>query len=323
MSVDNLDARDAFSGLHPGPCYLFFGFVLVFTVAFMHPVVLGISFICATAYAIYLGRTRALRFTLAFLVPVMALAAILNPAFNHRGATILFYLWTGNPVTLESLLYGVAGALMIGSVIQWFYCYNAAMTSDKFLWLFGRVAPSLALIISMTLRFVPRYTAQARRIAAARAGLGRGVGRGVGRGAGRGMGRGGGRSGGRGGIVVRARAGLTIFSTMTTWALENAVDTADSMLSRGYGTRRRTAYSNYRLARRDGLVLGFLVAAGVACALLVATGVVSVTYFPVLTTGGGVGGTVLLAIIWAAVCLMPLALGMGEDARWRSLRSRI
>ncbi|MDR2109276.1 MAG: energy-coupling factor transporter transmembrane protein EcfT, partial [Coriobacteriales bacterium] len=164
--------QDAFSGLHPGPCYLFFGFVIIFTVFFMHPVVLSISFICATAYALYLGRARALRFTLCFLLPIMLLAAILNPAFNHRGATILFYLWTGNPVTLESLVYGVAGALMIGAVIQWFYCYNAVISSDKFLWLFGRAIPSLALVISMALRLVPRYSAQAARIAAAQRGLG-------------------------------------------------------------------------------------------------------------------------------------------------------
>ncbi|MDR2106136.1 MAG: energy-coupling factor transporter transmembrane protein EcfT [Coriobacteriales bacterium] len=301
--MNNLSARDAFSGLHPGPCYLFFGFVLLFTVAFMHPAVLGVSFLCATAYAVYLGKGKAVRFTLAFLVPVMIVAAVLNPAFNHRGATVLFYLWTGNPVTLESLLYGVAGALMIGAVIQWCYCYSVTMTSDKFLWLFGRVAPSFALVISMALRLIPRYTVQARRIASARAGLGRGV--------------------GTGSIIARARGGLAVFSIMTTWALENTVDTADSMLSRGYGTRRRTAYSNYRLARRDGLVLGLLGSAVVICVLLVATGAVSMAYFPVFTTGGNIGTEVFLVLIWAMACLTPLVLGIGEDVRWRSLRSRI
>jgi energy-coupling factor transport system permease protein len=301
--MDSLDTRDAFSGLHPGPCYLFFGFTLVFTVVFMHPVVLGVSFICATAYAVYLRRGRALRFTLCFLLPVMVLAAVLNPVFNHRGVTILFYLWTGNPVTLESLLYGVAGALMIGSVIQWFYCYNATMTSDKFLWLFGRVVPAIALIISMTLRLVPRYTDQAQRIARARSGLGRGV--------------------GTGSVFARARGGLTVFSTMTTWALENAVDTADSMTSRGYGTAHRTSYSNYRLVRRDASVLGFLVAGAIVCVLLVVTGTVSVAYFPAFMTGGNFWADVLLVSVWVAVCLTPLALGLGEDAVWRSLRSSL
>jgi energy-coupling factor transport system permease protein len=300
LRVNDLSARDAFSGLHPGPCYVFFGFTLVFTVVFLHPAVLGVSFICATVYAVYLRRGKAVRFALCFLLPVMVLSAILNPVFNHRGATILFYLWTGNPVTLESLFYGVAGALMIGSVIQWFYCYNATMTSDKFLWLFGRATPTIALIISMTLRMVPRYTDQAKRIACARSGLGRGV--------------------GVGSVVARARGGLVVFSTLTTWALENAVDTADSMVSRGYGTAHRTSYSNYRLARRDIWVLGFLIAAVLVCLLLVVTGAVSVTYFPVFMTGGNFWADALLALVWAAVCLMPLIVSLREDVVWRSLR---
>jgi energy-coupling factor transport system permease protein len=297
------DARDAFSGLHPGPCYLFFGLTLLFTVIFMHPVVLGVSFFGATAYAIYLGRGKALRFTLCFLLPVMFLAAVLNPAFNHRGATILFYLWTGNPVTAESLLYGVAGALMIGSVIQWFYCYNAVMTSDKFLWLFGRVIPALALVISMTLRLVPHYTTRVSRIASARQGLGRGV------------------EGGS--VLARAREGLSILSVMTTWALENAVDTADSMASRGFGTGRRTAYSNYRLTRRDVTVLVFLVLAGLVCVTLAASGVVAVTFFPRFELGGSTLATILLTVVWLALCVFPLALGLWEDAVWRSLRSEM
>jgi energy-coupling factor transport system permease protein len=303
--VNSIDARDAFSGLHPGPCFLFFGFVVLFTVAFMHPVALGISFTCATAYALYLGRGKALRFTLAFLVPVMVLAAVLNPAFNHRGATILFYLWTHNPVTVESLIYGVAGALMIGAVIQWFYCYNAVMTSDKLIWLLGRIVPALALTLSMTLRLVPLYTLQAKRIATARQGLGRGVSAGT--------------------VVSRAKEGLAILSTMTTWALEGAVDTADSMAARGFGSGKRTAYSDYRLARRDVLALGFVALAAVVCTALVASGLVSVTFFPrfVLEGTGGTAAVALLSLVWLVLCAFPFVLGLWEDAVWRSLRSRI
>jgi energy-coupling factor transport system permease protein len=302
--VNNRDARDAFSGLHPGPCFLFFGFVVVFTVLFLHPVALGISFACATAYALYLGRAKALRFTLGLLVPVMVLAAVLNPAFNHRGATILFYLWTQNPVTAESLIYGVAGALMIGAVIQWFYCYSAVMTSDKLIWLLGRVVPALALMLSMTLRLVPLYAQQAKRVATARRGLGRGA-----------------RAGD---VVSRAKEGLAVLSTVTTWALEGAIDTADSMAARGFGSGRRTAYSDYRLARRDMLALGLVALAALTCTTLVASGLVSVAFFPrfVLEGTGGVAAAVPLLLIWMALCAFPLVFGLWEDAVWRSLRSR-
>ncbi len=49
-------------------------------------------------------------------------------------------------------------------VIQWFSCYNKVMTSDKFIYLFGRLIPALSLILSMALRFVPGLTGQLKVI---------------------------------------------------------------------------------------------------------------------------------------------------------------
>ena len=48
------------------------------------------------------------------------------------------------------------------------------------------------------------------------------------------------------------------FSILVTWSLENAVETADSMRARGYGTAKRTAYSPFRFAVHDGLALAAL-----------------------------------------------------------------
>lgn len=42
-----------------------------------------------------------------------------------------------------------------------------------------------------------------------------------------------------------------MLSILVTWALENAIETSDSMRSRGYGLHGRTAFSIYRLTRRD------------------------------------------------------------------------
>ncbi len=81
--------------------------------------------------------------------------AIANPLFNHRGSTALFYIGL-NPVTLEALLYGVCSAGMLISVFIWFRCYLSLMTNDKFLYLFGRIAPATALIVSMYTKVDPR-----------------------------------------------------------------------------------------------------------------------------------------------------------------------
>ena len=46
---------------------------------------------------------------------MMAMAALINPAFNHEGATLLTYLPSGNPLTLESILYGLAAGARLGA----------------------------------------------------------------------------------------------------------------------------------------------------------------------------------------------------------------
>ena len=108
--------------------------VIAFTMFFMHPVSLGISLGSALAYAVYLRGRKAIRFSLVFMLPMMAMAALINPAFNHEGATLLTYLPSGNPLTLESILYGLAAAAMLAAEVTWFSCYTAVMTSDKFVW---------------------------------------------------------------------------------------------------------------------------------------------------------------------------------------------
>jgi energy-coupling factor transport system permease protein len=123
---------------------------------FLHPILLGIGIISAFTYSVILKGKKAVKFNLLYMLPMLLLMAALNPAFNHQGVTILFYLKNGNPITLESILYGAAAACMFIAVILWFSCYNSVMTSDKFIYLFGRIIPSLSLILSMVLRFVPR-----------------------------------------------------------------------------------------------------------------------------------------------------------------------
>ncbi|MBE7055615.1 MAG: energy-coupling factor transporter transmembrane protein EcfT, partial [Ruminococcaceae bacterium] len=46
------------------------------------------------------------------MLPALLLMALINPAFNHEGVTILYYLPGGNPLTLESVYYGFLSATM-------------------------------------------------------------------------------------------------------------------------------------------------------------------------------------------------------------------
>lgn len=291
--------KDTFSSYHPIINFLYFGLVLGFSMFFMHPVSLVISLACAIAYSVYLNGRKAVRFQLFYMLPMTLLATVVNPAFNHEGATLLCYLPTGNPLTLESILYGVAAAMMLSAVITWFSCYNAVMTSDKFIYLFGRVIPALSLVLSMTLRFVPKFKAQFQVVTEAQKCVGRDI--------------------STGSLLQRLKNAITILSIMVTWCLENAIETADSMKGRGYGLPGRTAFSIYRFDDRDRaalLWLGF-------CGFYIFTGWMAGglywRYYPTMKGTAITPFTVSFQIVYLALCLTPVIINKIADKTWERI----
>ena len=295
--------RDAFSGYHPVINFLYYALVLLFSMCLMHPVYLAISLTGALAYAITLNGQKAVRFAVMGLLPMAALAALVNPAFNHEGMTILTYLPSGNPLTLESMLYGVAAAVMLASVVLWFSSYNEVMTSDKFVYLFGRVIPALSLVLSMALRFIPKFKAQMQVVAEAQACIGRDT--------------------KNGSVFRRIGNAVKIFSIMVTWSLENAIETADSMRSRGYGLPGRTAFSIYRFDDRDKNVLAWLSFCGTYLVSGWIAGGTYFRYYPSVKSVVLTPMTVSFMCVYLALVLTPVILDRKEDRQWNSLQSTI
>ena len=294
--------RDTFSSYHPAVNFLYFGLVLLFAMCLMHPVCLGITLAAAVTYHVYLKGHKAARFSLLFMLPVMILAAVVNPAFNHEGTTILTYLPSGNPLTSESIWYGIAAAAMLAAVLSWFACYTEVMTSDKFVYLFGKIIPALSLVLSMTLRFVPRFKAQLDTVKEAQVSIG--------------------RDPSEGSVLQRLKKAVTVISIMITWALENAIETADSMRSRGYGLPGRTAFSIYRFDSRDKLAVCWLVFCGIVLGAGWAGGAFAWRYYP--TVKGALGVLPFaFQLVYAALCFTPVFLDLREDLTWKRLQSEI
>ena len=149
--------QDAFAGFHPAVTLGFFAAAIGLSMFLMHPVFLMLSVICAGAYLWYLRGARDFVRQVGYLLPVLLFTAMLNPLFNHEGVTVLFCFRNGEPVTLEAVCFGICSAVLMGASILWFNCCSAVFTTDKIIFLFGRIIPSLSLLISMTLRFVPRF----------------------------------------------------------------------------------------------------------------------------------------------------------------------
>lgn len=292
-----------FERFHPIINFIYFVFVIGFSCFFMHPVCLCISLASGFAYSVMLNGKKALKTNLKYMLPMVILMALINPAFNHEGVTVLWYLPGGNPLTLESIVYGLCAAIMIVSVICHFFCYNEIMTSDKFIYLFGKIIPALSLIISMTLRFVPKFSAQLKVVTNAQRCMGRDI--------------------SNGSIIRRAKCGLNILSIMTTWSLENAIETADSMKARGYGIPERTAFSIFTFNKRDRKALLSILILGIYTLVGKLMGAMYFQYFPSME-GADIspfGISVFLAYLLLCVC--PIIIELWEVRRWKALRSKI
>ena len=294
--------RDTFSRYHPIINFTYFCGVILCAMVFLHPAALAISMAGALAYALNLYGGRGLRLTAVYLLPMMIIAALVNPLFNHRGMTILGYL-RGNPITLESILYGIAVGLMFGTVILWFSCYNKVMTSDKFLYLFGKVIPAMSLIFSMVLRFVPRFQQQTMVISNGRKCIGKDVKEGT--------------------LRERIRNGVKILSVMISWSLENSIETADSMRSRGYGLPGRTTFSIYRFDTRDKTAFAVLCLLLLVVAAAGISGQTAIQYFPSIKTAGAAPVGVLGFSAYFLLCFAPVIINLLEEQRWRHLQSKI
>lgn len=288
--------NDAFSGLHPTVNFIYFLLVIGCGMAFTHPVCTLISLVCALCYCGILGEKPLFGF---WLLPLFVLTALINPLVSHEGVTVLRYLPSGNPLTLESICYGLHTAALTLCIIVWFSCFNAVMTTDKITYLFGRILPSLSLVLTMALRFVPRFAKQLRRIADAQKQIGCDT-----------------RSDS---VLQRIRSGVRLVSVLITWSLENAAETADSMKSRGYGLPRRTFYCLCRFTRRDRNTLIWLLICGAGVIASHLLGFMHWQFYPMMKGASPEVWTVCSFILYFALCITPTALGWKEEAAWKHM----
>lgn len=294
---------DEFSRFHPLVNISYFTSVIGFAMFLMHPVCLAISILTGISYSVILNGKKAVRSNLRFMIPMIIMTAMINPIFNHEGATILMYLNNGNPITLESIAYGIAAAAMLISVLTWFSCYNEVMTSDKFIYIFGRIIPSLSLIFSMVLRFVPRFRSQIKEIANSQRFTGKDV------------------SYGR--ITDRIRNALMIISVMVTWSLENSIETADSMKSRGYGLKGRTAFSIFKFDKRDLFVLFYILFFSGITIIFAANGILRFSYFPLMKGIEADIKSFAGFVSYFVLCAAPIAIDVWEGWRWKHTQLEI
>ena len=293
--------KDAFSKMHPVTNLIFFAAVIAFSMFLMHPVCLMLTLICAVVYAVYLSGKKAVLFGLRFLLPTALFLIIINPLLNHRGATIIEYLPWDNPLTLESIIYGFAAAMVICSAAMWFHSLNRVLTSDKLIFLFGRIAPALGMVLSMALRFIPRFAEQFRQTRLAQKQF----------------------SAEKTSLKGHVKSAAAVFSTVISSSMENAIDTSDSMKSRGYGLKGRTSYKRFHFTRDDALAVAVMLADIAALITMLVFGKLEFKYFPSIKGNIWDIYAVLFYILYLILLLTPILISGKEGYKWKRSKSKI
>lgn len=264
------------------------------------PLLLFIS-LCGALLLFFLRNgARGMRTHAAYLL-LFAVTALINPLVSHNGVTVLFVL-NNSPITLEALLYGVTASAMIIAVLYWFRSFSQIMSSDKLLYIFGKLSPKLSLVLSMGLRYVPLFVAQMRRVSEAQTALGLYK---------------------DGNIIDKTRGRLRVFSVTVTWALENGIVTADSMTARGYGLSGRTHFSLFGFHRRDVLFIIAVLALFTVTCICAATGAIGFEFYPSLIPAEQTPFSAAGYISYGILAILPSAIEVKEKIKWKYLKSKI
>ena len=244
-----------------------------------------------------------------FIALIAVLIALTNPLFAPLGQTVLFRC---GPIvySLEALFYGAVLGVTVAAVLLWGRVLTAAMPADGWMTLLGGRLPHLALVLTMTLRFIPllgrigRQMLDVRRV----------------------------QNGDETRLPLKRRvaaAGKILVSLMSR-ALEQALDTAVSMQARGYALRD----ANGKPVRRTNAAAKAFGAADAArltvCILLItpiiaaaAAGGASLTYYPTVVLPAPDALSVAATAALAALVFWPAVSTCKEVLSWRRSRSRI
>lgn len=291
-----------FERCHPAINLIYFAAVILGTLLFQHPIFLLISFLCAFCYSVKRSGARALVFGLC-LLPLTAAFALYYSSYHHFGVTVLRRNFIGNNMTVESLVYGLVLGCSVAGVMLWFSCLYSVFSSDKVVYLFGRISPRLSLFLAILLRMVPRIKREAKRINTAQRGIGKGI--------------------GQGNVLRRLRNGIRILSMLITWTIESLATASDSMQSRGSALRGRTAFSIYRFDNRDRAYVIVLFSCLTAVMMGVLLRQMDIQYDPRIILNPVTPMSFLFYGGYAALALMPLALELWTEHRFRRARRNL
>lgn len=290
-----------FKEYHPVSVLLYTTGILILILLIHHPVYICTTLIGITIQIALFANIKQIIKSLIYALPILIIVIIINPLFNHKGNTPLFY-YDGQPYTQEALLYGLFAASLILCFLIWYHLFNLMMDSYRLLYLFGKAFPAITLMITMTLRFIPYYKYQLQTIANVQKPLVQTL---------------------KQNMVSKFKNACNTFSCITSISLEGSIDTADSMKARGYGLRKRTHYERYVFLIQDWFLLFFIAFTFTSILFGVIKNIFYFNFFPQMAPLHFQKTNQYLFFVFVAYLLLPIILNILEEIKWTLSKRKI
>ncbi|MBU9723373.1 MULTISPECIES: energy-coupling factor transporter transmembrane component T [Bacillaceae] len=291
-----------FEDFHPAFTFFYYMGVILLLMMFQHPTILVIALLIILMIHFVEDRFQNLKRWSLLIILSGVLIILLNPVFNQRGRIVLFIIGD-HYITLEAVLNGSVTALSIMAIISIFVSYNEVMTPNKLLFLFSKLLPQFAVLLMLTLRFIPLMRRRLEEISAVQYSKGIAVTDGNWR--------------------KKVKNGLLYIQVLVTYSLEEAIQTADSMNAREYGKGERTTYDHFRFKKIDAVAflwVGFLL---IYCVIGRLYGFGVLTIYPMMDPIPLTGMEWCLAIGMFIFIAFPLVVKGGGRLKWRILISKM
>jgi energy-coupling factor transport system permease protein len=253
--------------LHPVAVLLYLVALLLTALLFSHPLYLSGVLLIAVLAIISSDALENWEMYLKISLPMILLIALVNPLVAHAGKTILWYgpqiPFLGRfTISLEAVCYGFAMGVRLLAVLSIFCLYNAVVHPDRVLHLFSRFAYKSALVVSLATRMLPQMNRELKNIQDVQ--KVRGV------------------DFESKSFKERVKNYFRLVNILLLSSLEGALQIAEAMQSRAFGSGPRSFYRREPVKPRDIICLASSGLALIAAIFAKIKGAGDYTYYPQL-----------------------------------------
>lgn len=288
--------KHPFKRMHPLVLFTYYASALSLLIIMLHPIFLSFALVIILAINFLEDRFKGLSRWIFFMMSTGILIVILNPIFNERGRHVLFEIFQ-HRITLEAVVYGMINAMLIIGVMALFVSYNEVMSPNKLLYLFSKFLPQFAVLLMLTLRFIPLMRRRLAEISAIQMSKGISV--------------------SHGSWVDKVKTGILYVQVLLVHSLEEAIQTADSMNARGYGQGKRSTYEYFTFKKRDLFALLYLLLTFFLVLLGRLKGYGYFMIYPIMDSVWISSFESIVLVFYVLFMSFPVFVEMGGYVKWR------